>query len=752
MPDGSFEELVKAAGLATLLWGGLYCPIIPVSSDEKAAQRLIDLFNVDILFPLIESPEIDRIVAANQFLSQMRPSNMGLLYTEWQSPKQYFAYLDVLHAINLCWFKQVKDMLPDDVSHVRLMHWDQADLLANLFALMFGFFPSDYDLTIDFARAFREGLKGDEQTISAGDILNEGLIHNVRPIDFTGWNIESRGYRWDSGVYVGDPASFDDLIAFWNLRAAGAALEFYPLGHEGRFEAFIDAFAAVLKASPPGPMLPQKFGIHYRPDNEESAKALAIKLVTQRAKVLSRVDSTTWNGLNVKPSSLAFDDQRVLADVDRKFTRIAVTVPLPPKRFLIEDGDQHPHTREQHLVASVHPLTEFDYPAHTLRPPLIRRLNEFYGREAAFNPWELRCENEGLAAVIDAADSNVRLFPIERVRIVQNIFRLIGIQASPSLPGKIASRIIEKLGTESAEPGRVFKIRGVRKLLTDTPASKGITFEKALGTIGSEGFTKFKNLHFARQKGNELRPDDVFNVLLEKRIFTPHVKRSYATQKKKFSCPACGLSSLVKLRLFQSSWSCPFCDFELYLPTVLRETFSASELKKMWGFKRSGLFAKDNNQEGFVPVLLALMWLNAALHNGDVCYTTALDLGGQAEIDFSILKYKYGDEIELGLGEAKATFSRITEEQIEPLKAMWHKTQSLGIHCYLIFAKTTDAFDSSEIELFKRLKEQWIPVILLSNRELESYDVYLEHDDSLPVRHPFTLSDMFRNTVSRYLS
>lgn len=89
VPGGSIDDLVKAAGLATLLWGGIYCPIIPVSADAKVAQQLIDLFNVDVLFPLVESPEINQIVEANRFLSFMHPYEMGLLFQQWQSERPF---------------------------------------------------------------------------------------------------------------------------------------------------------------------------------------------------------------------------------------------------------------------------------------------------------------------------------------------------------------------------------------------------------------------------------------------------------------------------------------------------------------------------------------------------------------------------------------------------------------------------------------------------------------------------------------
>jgi len=57
--DDSIDDLVKAAGINTLLWGGIYNPIIPVSTNSKFAEQLMNLFSVDVLFPTSHTKEID---------------------------------------------------------------------------------------------------------------------------------------------------------------------------------------------------------------------------------------------------------------------------------------------------------------------------------------------------------------------------------------------------------------------------------------------------------------------------------------------------------------------------------------------------------------------------------------------------------------------------------------------------------------------------------------------------------------------
>jgi YD repeat-containing protein len=51
--NGNIGDLVSAAGLNTLLAGGRCNPVIPVSNDSTLAERLIDHFDVDVLFGVV---------------------------------------------------------------------------------------------------------------------------------------------------------------------------------------------------------------------------------------------------------------------------------------------------------------------------------------------------------------------------------------------------------------------------------------------------------------------------------------------------------------------------------------------------------------------------------------------------------------------------------------------------------------------------------------------------------------------------
>src|SRR5712692_5024201 len=98
VPAGSIEDLVVAAGLNTMLYGGIYNPILPVSSDHSFAESLKSLFNVDVLQATTQNEEIDEFLKANAWLrSPYFFSDPDLYYQDWETKKNVFKYLDSIN-------------------------------------------------------------------------------------------------------------------------------------------------------------------------------------------------------------------------------------------------------------------------------------------------------------------------------------------------------------------------------------------------------------------------------------------------------------------------------------------------------------------------------------------------------------------------------------------------------------------------------------------------------------------------------
>src|ERR1700722_16687007 len=86
-PD-ELSDLELAAGICTLLWGGIRNPIIPVAAkDDANADALLANFQADVLFPVAESDTIKSFVERYPYLMNPRLSARELFYPDWHTKK-----------------------------------------------------------------------------------------------------------------------------------------------------------------------------------------------------------------------------------------------------------------------------------------------------------------------------------------------------------------------------------------------------------------------------------------------------------------------------------------------------------------------------------------------------------------------------------------------------------------------------------------------------------------------------------------
>src|SRR5262249_18355549 len=136
-------------------------------------------------------------------------------------------------------------------------------------------------------------------------------------------------------------------------------------------------------------------------------------------------------------------------------------------------------------------------------------------------------------------------------------------------------------------------------------------------------------------------------------------------------------------------------------------------------------------------------------------YSTAMNLeftNHKCETDFVVLSHGRGRQIDVAIGECKDEGGFATAQDVANLRAAWQQFRKSRIACYLVFAKTADSFAPHELPLFKSLHQDRIPVILLTNRELEPYHPYWDAATDIPNKYALSLRDMATNSAARYLS
>ncbi len=761
--DGSIADLVKAAGINTLLWGGIHNPIIPISTTNKEfSLQLLKLFSVDVLFGISQTKEIKETIENYPFLKDPGHYAENIFYEDWHTKKNILGYLDSFNIVDYYWEKEFKNKPKRYKSNCALVGWDTADTCNDLFSILFGYFPTSYNLKDDFQNAFLKGLKSKEINIPKNGSIDKHLANSAAPISVTTLELDGYDGTWrGNGLYVGSENDFKDLLNFWNLRASGLGLKFLPKDHLGRFDEYIKTYIKKLDDAPNrNPNIEDWINVYFQ-GNQKDISDIVKDFQGKKRFVFSHCSETIWNGSNIKPASFYFDWQRVLANVEKKYDKYNVSAALPDKKFLPDERSRgNRNIDSQQLVVSINPITEFSYPNYTLKPPFIRELNEFYSREIAFEPRRLRSEKEGIGLIIGVHDNSLSLYPIPHHKLIERIFRLAGFKTAMSQAGLLAKQIIHSMREDSPlEACRVFKITGVRKLLTSPKTANGKSIKRSEATkfIWENNFKKFEKLHIEPRDSRKLSTSNVFDYLVKKRVFSPKLNllSKMFRIKKDFKCRNCGLKEKILLDCFEGKWECPFCGFIHFMPSHIAEDFQ-SRANKYWVFSKSGLFAKENNQEGAIPVIVSLLSFARSLASSKLIYSTSLNLRSsiRCEVDFCILHYEHGNKIQLGIAECKSEGQKINQQDVDNLKQVQDNINKLGIVCFIIFSKTTDKYDSEEIKLFESLNNENRKFVILSNKELEPYHPYweLEETDRLPEKYALDMMGMYRNSLFLYLN
>jgi hypothetical protein len=746
---GKVDDLVTAAGLNTMLAAGISNPLIPISDNNTFAEELLERFNVDVLIAVAEDSRLEAFAEKFRYLTIR--SGTELFMEDWQTRKNVPICLDSLSVVDNFWQTEFKHKPEDFRSKCALVRWKDNDELRVLFAITFGFFPLSYDLRDDFEGAFLKGLRAAEVELKAEEPIDRAVSDLIYPVEATKLGLAGYGGSYlmgdlanGNGIFVGQSDNFDDLVAFWNLRAAGLHIEFLPQGKLDRFEQFISAHLSRLdKYESRTTHVDPWITVHYRPevsnDVEEKTRFIHEKhqqvtetipnFTTTKRLLLYHYDNWTWHKRNLRPTVFYFNKTQALANVEERYQRIQVTIGLQDKPFGIGRGRR---IERQHLALSVQTFGEFAYDQHTLRLPLIRELNEFYGMQVSFDPWKVRVQDDGIGVTVAAEDNHVALFPVGHEVLLRKVLAFAGISTEISQAGLITKRVIEQI--RGLENTWIFKIRGVRELIHSLKADQWLTKGEATKTIWADGQFKSHDDLFWRMSAGK-----VWERLLEYELFRAGLE---------LICDHCKIRNWLSLKAIDDVWPCAYCGHSNQTSLQLKD-------RGDWKFRKSGLFAKDNNQEGAIPVILTLLQFTKALKFHALIHTPSMNLKTDSmscETDLCILQYGGWRGIEIGIGECKSEKGNITQDDVEHVAAIREKLVAKELSCYLIFSKTADSFTGEELTLFRGLQRRRVPLILLLNKELEAHELYGKYTESeLRSKLVASLEEMARNSALTYL-
>jgi len=752
---GNWDDLRAALRLTHTFWGGKFNPIIPVGTTS--ANHLAKQFRVDGLFPVNESPEAAEFAKGSEALPW--PLHEIALFHTFGNGTPNF--LDVSHPLS----KIARELRLTDradrskdtqqqgfeSSDYVITRWEADDPLADVLLATFGGFPPPNQTGRDYERFLLTNIGAFAYKARNGEPLPAQLIDRWSLSD-----ISAAELTWDRvparstmGFYAGKASEFEDVVNYWNLRAADLNVIFLDPSHSERMKQ--------IRAAHIGEILnryeaerQQVRGYSSVGWDEDKIPIWSRSQDLVSALEFSKEDVPNYReiegvaiGAEVKPPLHFFQRKAMLGSVADRYGRPTLSFQLPEKPF------EPPEFSGEHFIVSL--TAPWDDPDEwsTFWTPYIPSLNRWYGRQILSSGRVARAEIDGIGIVSGVTNENLTVTSLKKIELATKIFESAGIDATPSDPGRIAARVISQLGGLSG--CRVLKIAGVRKLIREYGPLHEFNRTQAISLIGNADpethrprFAEYERLFIEqRDYSKNLKPEDAFLYLLSRDVF-----RVGMTLK----CTICELPFWISLDDVSTEVTCEMCGGRF---NVLRQLKSRD-----WKYRRSGIFGSDNHQEGSIPVALTLHQLQAHFYStpGTSLFLPSMKLGpARAKIPLCetdiFIATQEGEDTLLAIGECKDAGGSITKDDATKMAAVADVLSNSGLHCYIIFSKTA-AFTVDDVENGRLANQPGrTRVIMLSDRELEPDGIYSKASEIFEIgRHGSRMHDMAVATHNIFFS
>ena len=746
--EGHVEDVVAAARLNSAIAGGRYNPIIPVGASPDLCDSLIRLFRIDVLHSINDDAALATVVKLYSWLRWPHEIREQGLFQPTDSGVR-LSVLDVRALVRFHWERYFQH--PGHKSNCVLPKWERADPLAAVLALQFGEYADLQGLEEQYTDAYKKGLKAAELQIEVEKEIPSTVAAQPTPLVLTAELLEG---RWPSsfapdGVFVGDEGRFQDLVDFWDVRAAGVDLVFLPLQSGERAHALVKAHLEEAWRRRQG--LREGFrrlGVWFSESafaEHDAVKPLVEGLIPGGAKAsYHKVTRHTWNGMNLTVGECGYGPQSILATID------GLRDGTPRIAFESPGAKLSEHLRpseEQVLWAlDISSFSAYEHAGFTIRPPDVPELNQWYSRHCTVGHMSCRVQRTSISAISQLSSKVTHLYPMKTGEVVTQLLRHAGIDSSPSEAGRIAGRVIAQMG--GLEGCRVFKIRGVRKLIANGDARKGIGRNHAVQIILDRekgkppSFARHEHLHIEPRDTAKLDKYQVFDYLVRNRVFRTGLRPLCHNCELRFWLAADALGDEIR---------CEYCGHVFPLGPGLRS-------KGSWQFRLSGLFAREDRQEGAIPVVLTLLQLlRRAMDHENFMYATSTELKckeRECESDLIVVDQGMDGRTQVLLGECKSN-GEIDDDDIDNLRFFRQELLAARLDPHLIFSKTAMDFSDEEKDRFRGLVSDHIHPILFTGRELEPYEPYSDPDEGrdgeLPRPYAFSFEEMAMNSAARYL-
>jgi len=737
--DPNPKWVEQAVRLSSCLWGGRYNPIIP-AKDLKTAKSIINKYGVDLLWP-IDGVGSEAAILAKHFL-HLEGGFWARKIFETDPDEQGGLFLDVIHA-TLKAQEAASRLLQVKNAPLVISEFAEDDFLRTAMLCHFGGYPDPSETGIDYRGAISRILEVQTVSVSKNQPVPPDILKNRLPIQLTQQQIQ-QWWHEDSrapGIFYGDCQSFDDLVAYWNIRAAGAPLVFFDPKHTDRLKPYVDAFISNIKQDPNLYRDREKQFILW---GRRDLKHFPLDLSGLNV-YLYEIERTIWID-SVSPQSTKSDqfDQDALP-IFKNHDQRKASIAVSSGPFVSDYG------QDQYYILLIEP-SEYGSPVddYTFAPPNISHLNKYIGQYFFRADDEVRSDEfypRAFGLVLDVQSKKFEIDAVPVFKLFSAIFEKLDLSLTQSDAGLVSKRLIQQIG--GPQGARVFKIRGARSLLRSTKLNSSFTRSHAIQAIrGFDAnrnvaqFDEHKHLYIIEREEEHLKPEDVFTYLLEKRVYRAGIEPL---------CPHCLLHGWHHVNDLKSIITCEYCGNDFDLTIQLKD-------RGDWRFRRSGLFGRDEDQRGGIPVALTIQQLDAsiretAIYSAGVQFSSRDPSFEDCEVDLLAMiapPFK-GGRWQFLIAECKSDGGEIDEDDIRKLRGLAKVVEQHGYDCFIMFSKTSE-FTADEIDAMSSLIdfEKDHRLILWNRDHLEPYDAYEKFKDRLDDKYFHSLYLMANATVQLY--
>lgn len=234
----AFREAVR---LTHTLWGGRFNPIVMADRPDEA-EELIELFRADVIVPVGDAEETKEFPKRFPHLGNpiypREPLSAEALFLKVEGAATSAYVLDIHNA--LAHWHDTPEWKSIDQIGVRAFAWDEDDPLADTFLMQYGDYPNAEDLGIDYAGILSQATLAIQCRLEAAEPIPIDVLENPSIGCLARHGLQRHDPMlagWDhAGFFVGDAKNIDDLVCFWNLRAADIQLQFLDPALPDRYE------------------------------------------------------------------------------------------------------------------------------------------------------------------------------------------------------------------------------------------------------------------------------------------------------------------------------------------------------------------------------------------------------------------------------------------------------------------------------------------------------------------------------------